>query len=66
MSTDELATFVIVNDDGYPALQHFPGDDTDNGCHVMFVDADNLETLVSAASKHTCGAPAQPGEDTTP
>lgn len=52
---DNAASFVLVNDDGYPELRHYPTEDDDHGCHVRFADSGtNLDELMDAARGHQC------------
>jgi hypothetical protein len=49
-----LASFSVVTGSGYPELQHFPDEDADEGCFLMFADAVNLDELTTAARAHRC------------
>lgn len=50
-----LASFSVVTNSGYPELQHFADEDTDDGCLLMFVDATRLDEMMEAARAHKCG-----------
>lgn len=51
----ELSNFFFVSDGGYLTLEHYATDDTENGCHVSFVEAgDNLDELMTKAQLHSC------------
>lgn len=54
MCNVDLTQYVIVNDDGYPDVRHFPpGSDSESGEYVCLLEpGDTLETILTRVRSH--------------